>query len=134
MKTSAYVSVLALVALCTAATLRAETTAPSAELPVSRVAARTNANGDRVEVGASRLAVSLRLGSPSAVLADGTWLYYGYDATIANGRSVENRTLIVRFATQKVSALSLGDEATVIALRNLPKTSGKNQLLATNQR
>ncbi len=134
MKTSSLVSVLALIALCSAATLRAETTAPAAELPVSRVAARTNANGDRVEVGTSRLAVSLRLGSPSAVLADGTWLYYGYDANIANGQSLENRTLIVRFTAQKVSALSLGDEATVVALRNLPKASGKTQLLATNQR
>lgn len=139
MKTNLLRSLFALLALSFAAQLRAETTAassvaPAGEIAVHAVAARVPVNGDTVTRGTSRVMVSMRLGSPSAVLPDGSWVYRGYTAQLdAKGRT-RNGALIVRFAASLVESLSLADDATVVALREKPKSPGKTQLLAAADR
>lgn len=70
--------------------------------------------------------VSMRLGRPNAVLADGSWLYRGYDARRVidagddevSGRDlIQSGTLVVRFNAGKVTSLSLADEPALVALK-----------------
>jgi len=148
MKTTLVPSLLALLAFSSAVPLHAEAVAPTIsrstspmspkdEIAVDSVAARIHANGDSVDRGASRIMVRMRLGAPSAVLPDGSWLFRGYNArsvprpddrskTDGDVELVGSGTLIVRFISEKVSSLSLADEPTIIALRQKPKTDNKN--------
>lgn len=132
MKTSLIPSLLAGLAISMAAPLHAEAAAsvtlrskPTAqlhgEIAVDSVDARIHANGDSVTCGTSRVMVSMRLGSPNAVLPDGSWLYRGYTgealAEPENGpRAIQqptlSGTLIVRFRDGKVTSLGLADTFT----------------------
>ena len=135
MKTNLLTSVLALCAVCTAAHLSAVesssvSTRALGETPIQQVAAKVQANGSTVEAGTSRVMVSMRLGSPNAVLADGTWLYYGYSARLAPSGPSPRGTLVVRFINSKVTSLSLADKSTVTALRQEPRQPAASELLA----
>ena len=90
--------------------------------PVSRELAATGevavANaGPYVEVGSYRIWVSSHLGRPSAVLADGTWLYSNYSV---NDTAVSG-TLAVSFSGGRVAAMKLLSPARVAMLRTAPK-------------
>ncbi|HET7538118.1 MAG TPA: hypothetical protein VFJ90_16775, partial [Candidatus Didemnitutus sp.] len=71
-------TLLALLVSCLTLSLHAASNDSFGELPIAQVPAIVAANGDNVTAGTSRVMVSLRLGSPTAVLADGSWLYSGY--------------------------------------------------------
>ena len=103
-------------------------------IPITQVAAKEDANGDTVALGTSRVMVALRLGSPSAVLADGSWLYPDYVLRMTKDDAGRPATLVVRFAANTVSALTLADHATVDALRQTPRYPTKDQLLAAAER
>jgi len=81
MKNNLLRSSLALLALCSAASLSAASIPAAGEIILPRVAAVVPANGDTVSPGTSRIMVSLRLGTPTSVLADGSWLYAGYNVS-----------------------------------------------------
>lgn len=129
MKTSPLRLFAALAALCTFITL------PAAELPVNAIPARIQVNGTHVNAGTGRVLVTLRLGSPNAVLPDGSWLYSGYAARRADNTLVANGTLIIRFQDDRVKALSIADRATIVALREAPRPPTQDTLLtAANDR
>lgn len=135
MKNNRFRSTLALLALCPVINLHATNPAAAAprifgEIPLAFVAAKIAANGDTVTAGTSRIMVSMRLGDPSTVLADGSWLYSGYTAQLSESGPVQNGTLVIRFVKNAVSSLSLADKATVTALRQAPRPKADNQLLA----
>jgi len=69
-----------------------------------------------VQIGTWQSAVSLRLGRPSAVLADGTWLYRGF----AIDESATRGTLVVRFDHGNVSQLSLVSHRVEAAMLKTP--------------
>lgn len=122
------VSSLALFALCSALNLSAAEFA-AGEMTVASVPATIQANGDTVAPGATRIAVSLRLGKPGAVLPDGSWVYRGYTGRFGEAATV-NGSLIVRFQDGKVSTLSLADRLTVVALSRRPASPTDRQLVA----
>ena len=148
MKTSFTRSCLTLIALSFAARIDAaaesETVSRSAgEIILHTVTAPNRVNGDAVNPGTSRIMVSMRLGRPTAVLADGTWLYQGYRARMtrrdadhtdadANPEFVGTGTLIVRFVSQKVASLSIADEPTIAALRQKTQDAGNRQIAAAS--
>lgn len=139
MKTTSFISTFALFALCS--TLNVQANTPSAannrlagEVPIRQVAAQVCANGDTVTTGTSRIMVSMRLGSPNAVLRDGSWLYSGYTLTLGDTVASDQRTLVVRFIDHAVSSLTLADKATVVTLRQTPRQPAKDQFLAAVQR
>ena len=139
MKSHLFNSSLALLALCTVVNLHAEKNPAASsrsigEIPVSQVMATTAVNGDTVTAGTSRILVSMRLGSPSAVLTDGSWLYTGFRAMQYDSDSGPAGTLVVRFAANKVTSLSLASEAAAVALRQSPRASAKVQILAANEK
>ncbi len=134
MKITSLVSVLALFALGTAVNAHAVNEHLSGEVPVRQIAAKINANGDTVTAGTSRIMVSMRLGSPDAVLRDGSWLYSGYTLMLGDMVASDQRTLVVRFIDHAVSSLTLADKATVVALRQAPRHQARDQFLATVQR
>lgn len=118
-KSSSLRLVLALLALsCSlplAASAHDRVALPGGFVPVNRVEARLRANGDCITAGDGRINVQLRLGSPSRVLPDGSWLYSRYRAATKDGREVAG-SLVVRFAHSRVTALALVDQATATAL------------------
>lgn len=124
MKNNLLRSSLALLALCSVARLAA------VEIPVGEIPAYIQANGDTVTTGTSRIMVSARLGSPSTVLPDGSWLYPGYTTHLADKVVIPNATLVVRFADNRVTRLTLADKSTVTALRQMPRRPATDQLLA----
>jgi hypothetical protein len=130
MKTNRSLLTLALLVLCSAATLSAASPRSFGEIPLDQVTARVAANGDTVTAGTGRVMVSLRLGSPNKVLADGSWLYSGYSARFNQDGARESGTLVVRFSKGQVASLSLVDAATVVALRQAPARPATGQLLA----
>jgi hypothetical protein len=140
MKTTSLVSALALFALCTsfnvqAASQPAATDRLTGEVPIHQIAAKVCANGDFVTAGTSRIMVSARLGSPDAVLRDGSWLYSGYTLTVGTTVLNEPRMLVVRFTRDSaVSSLTLADHATVVALRQMSHSPAKDQFLAAVQK
>ena len=139
MKTNLLKSTLALCALCAVLNLKAENNPGSTrtfigEIPLDQVTAVTPVNGDTVTPGTSRIMVSMRLGSPSAVLPDGTWLYTGFATDQGDNNPNRSGTLVVRFTAHKVSRLSLADKGTVLALRSAPRPPANDRLLAANQR
>lgn len=159
MKKSSFVSFLALIALCSVAALRAESSSGSVaptstaliakdELTVSSVPAKNHVNGDTVDHGTSRALVRARLGQPYAVLADGTWLYCGYSAHLSAKENASNSApaaqdreftrsgiLVVRFVSNKVASLSLASEAAVASLRQATRTANEApRMVATGTR
>ncbi|HWA24237.1 MAG TPA: hypothetical protein VG734_01085 [Lacunisphaera sp.] len=101
------------------------------EMPVSSVAARIKANGDQVTVGTDRIMVAIRLGSPNAVTADGSWLYRNYVMRHGERDAGRPATLVVRFHAGQVSRLTVADDATVVALREMPRQPTQPRLLAS---
>ena len=81
--------------------------ATSGSIPVQQV-------GRYVERGTMRIQVSSKLGRPSTVLSDGTFLYDNWSA----GESEARGTLVVRFDRNRVSSLSLVTPAVAVALRD----------------
>ena len=104
------------------------------EISLDQVAARTSVNGHLVTRGTSRVMTSLRLGSPSTTLEDGSWLYYNYSARIDPNGGKRAGTLVVRFVNSEVSSLTLADEATVVALRAAPRRALPDTLLFAEQK
>ncbi|MBA4136875.1 MAG: hypothetical protein C0518_06120 [Opitutus sp.] len=105
---------------------------PGGFVLINRVEARVHANGDSIGVGDGRINVQLRLGAPTRILPDGSWLYSHYRAAATDGREFTG-SLVVRFENSRVTALVLADRATVTALlekRLVPSL----QQLAANQR
>ena len=139
MKTKLFISSLALAALCSALNLHAKDLPATSglvfgEIPIPQIAAKVNVNGDTITVGTSRIMVSLRLGSPDAVLADGSWLYSNYVVRMARNDAGRPATLVVHFTASQVSSLTMADHATVVALRQTPRHPAKNQFLAASER
>lgn len=129
MKPTTLRNLLALLALSSALAL------PAAEFSVQAIPARIQANDTHVTAGTARVMVALRLGTPNAVLPDGSWLYSGYSARREDARLVANGTLIVRFHDNRVSSLSVADPSTITALRRAPRQPAVNPLLtAANDR
>jgi hypothetical protein len=81
--------------------------------------------GPYIEIGSYRIWVSSHLGRPSAVLANGTWLYRGFTAD----ESVASGTLVVRFSQGRVSQLSLVSPAVETAMLTAP-ASPRGQMIA----
>lgn len=94
-------------ALLTSGSAVASTASSAALTPVSAV-------GDYIHVGTGRALVQSRLGTPTASLSDGTWLYRGFNAPGASGG---DSTLVVRFEGHKVAALALTNEWGAESLR-----------------
>ncbi len=130
MKTSTrHFTLLAFFAFCSALSLSAAT------LPVGEIPARIQANGTNVTAGTARVMVMLRLGAPSAVLPDGSWLYRGYSARKGDDALINNGTLVVRFHDNRVTSLAVADHAAVMALRQSPRRSPEDSILtAANDR
>ena len=134
MKTNLFKSTLALLALCPALSLQAQSARPDfGDVAIPQIAASNNVNGDTVAVGTSRVMVSLRLGAPSTVLPDGSWLYSDYLLQLRPDDAGRPATLVVRFTDSKVTRLSLADQTTVLALRQRPQPSSKDKVFAANQ-
>ena len=88
-----------------------------------------NSGASAVQIGTWRANVSLRLGRPSAVLADGTWLYRNFtvDESLAHG------TLVVRFDHGDVSQLSLVSPTVEAAMLNTPASAKGQKLIASKK-
>ena len=84
--------------------------------------------GPYVAPGTFRIQVSLKLGRPDLVLADGTWLYD--NRRIAGSEAAG--TLVVRFNGGRVSALTLVTPAVATALRTEAQQPGDASRVATN--
>lgn len=82
--------------------------------------------GPYVAAGTYRVQVSTQLGHPTATLPDGTWLYENFNA---DGSSASG-TLVVRFASNRVTSLTLAGPAVVTALRTQPKAPAQKALVA----
>jgi hypothetical protein len=80
-----------------------------------------------VQIGTWQSAVSLRLGRPSAVLADGSWLYRGF----ATDEGVTRGTLVVRFDHGSVSQLSLVSHRVEAAMLKAPAGEKERTLVAS---
>jgi len=85
---------------------------PASQMLATSGTLTVKAAGPYVEVGSYRIHVSTRLGRPTAILADGTWLYRNFtvDESAATG------TLVVRFEQGRVSQLSLASPKVETAL------------------
>ena len=120
---------LALLALCSLSSLAAT------EIPVPEIPARFHANGTHVAPGTARVMVATRLGHPSLVLPEGSWLYSGYSASRGDTLLLPNGTLVVRFQAHRVASLAIADQATVVALRQAPRRATPDTILtAANDR
>lgn len=139
MKSLAFPLPIALLALCSALTLNAKNTNRESQIqvgeqPITQVTAKVPVNGDFVTLGTSRIMVSMRLGSPNVVLADGSWVYRNYSAQRDAADPGYTGNLVVRFSRDEVSALTLTDNATVTALRGLPRQPAPLKVLTANQK
>jgi len=110
--------------------LRAAPAAGFGEVSISRIAAKVNANGDEVTAGTSRVHVRLRLGAPSWVLADGSWVYSNYVMRTSARDTGRPASLLVRFGSDRVARLALIDESTLVVLREMPRAPTPNQFVA----
>lgn len=72
-----------------------------------------DAAGPYVEAGTFRIQVADKLGRPSAVLPDGTWLYQNF----ATEDGQMTGTLVVRFTKGRVTSLALATPEVVALLR-----------------
>lgn len=121
--------VLLAAALAVLPAVSSSAAAPDRAAEIFRLTGRLSvpAAGPYVEIGTYRIQVSAKLGSPTARLADGTWLYsdFGAENTAAHG------TLVVRFVSGRVRELYLATPATITALREAAKHP--NALLAAQR-
>jgi len=80
-----------------------------------------------IQVGSWRATVADRLGRPSAVLEDGTWLYRNFtvDESLAHG------TLVVQFDHGDVSRLSLVSPKVEAAMLTSPANEKRRTLVAS---
>jgi hypothetical protein len=83
--------------------------------------------GKYVEEGTFRIQVSTKLGRPSAVLADGTWLYENRTLQESPARG----TLVIRFNRGRVSELALVTPSVALALQADPHKPLASYLVAT---
>jgi|GEM_PF-2200172 len=88
-----------------------------------------NPGASAVQIGTWREFVSLRLGRPSEVLEDGTWLYrdFSVDGSLAHG------TLVVRFDHGDVSQLSLVSPSVESAMLTTPAGAKVQKLIASKR-
>jgi hypothetical protein len=84
--------------------------------------------GAYVEIGTFAIQVSTKLGRPSVVLPEGTWLYENRQIDGSNATG----TLVVRFKEGRVSDLSLVTPAVALAMRE-PKRVQERTLVAKKQ-
>ena len=82
------------------------------------------AAGPYVEVGTSLIQVAVTLGQPTAKLGNGTWLYQNHSVEGSDARG----TLVVRFADNRVSELSLVTPAVATAMRSPSKSLDRAQV------
>jgi hypothetical protein len=85
------------------------------------------AAGPYVQIGSYRIQVEAHLGRPSAVTADGAWLYHGY---VADESSAEG-TLVVRFDHGRVSQLSLVSHSVETVMLTAPASAKGQTLIAS---
>lgn len=105
----------------------AQTNDRAAQILAATGSVRLAAVGPYVAVGTYLIQVSTKLGSPSSILPDGTWLYEGFTIDDSNASG----TLVVRFQEGRVSSLSLASPVVVIALRTQTRKPGGKVLVAT---
>lgn len=86
-----------------------------------------NPGASVVKIGTWQSNVALRLGRPSAVLEDGTWLYRNFtvDESLAHG------TLVVQFDHGDVSQLSLVSPSVETAMLTTPASAKGQKLVAS---
>ena len=85
--------------------------------------------GPYVEVGTYLIQVAVKLGQPTAKLADGTWLYRHYQVEGSHAAG----TLVVRFNPNgRVSDLALVTPTVATAMCT-PKQAGEKTLVAANK-
>ena len=87
-----------------------------------------NAAGPYVQLGTFQIQVMLKLGQPTAKLADGTWLYRGFAVENSNAAG----TLVVRFNKGRVSGLNLVTPAVALAL-STPRKAGDDHMMAVSE-
>ncbi|HVU22584.1 MAG TPA: hypothetical protein VHE13_00560 [Opitutus sp.] len=121
--------VLLAVASAAPAVLSSAADAPDRAAELLRLTGRlaVRAAGPYVEIGTYRIQVASKLGSPTARLADGTWLYDHFAAE----NSAAHGTLVVRFAGGRVHELYLAAPAAIAALR---ETANPPHLLVAAKR
>jgi hypothetical protein len=83
--------------------------------------------GSYVEKGTFRIQVSTKLGRPTTILPDGTWLYENRAVQESNARG----TLVVRFNQGRVSELALVTPAVATAMQADPHKPLGSYLVAT---
>ena len=83
--------------------------------------------GSYVEKGTFRIQVSTKLGRPTTVLPDGTWLYENRTIEESKARG----TLVVRFNQGRVSELALVTRAVAMAMQAEPHQPLESYLVAT---
>lgn len=106
----------------------ADAIADSATLQLNRTGTlAVKSAGPHVSVGTYRVQVSAKLGRPDLVLADGTWLYHSRRVAESDATG----TLVVRFASGRVSSLALANATAVATLRTAPHGNVPNELVAT---
>ena len=100
---------------------------PAAEQLALTGAVHVRQVGRYVEQGTLQIQVSTKLGRPTTILPDGTWLYdnWAIDESEARG------TLVVRFNNKRVSSLALVTRAAALALRSSPSKPVASHLVAT---
>ena len=122
-----------LLPLLAAATLEAsaaESTArpdPAAQTLNRQGSIPVRAAGPYVGPGTLRIQVSTKLGRPSAVLPDGTWLYH--HRTVEESQA--QGTLVVRFNDGRVSSLTLVTPSIATALLRDTQKSSASEFVAT---
>jgi hypothetical protein len=85
------------------------------------------AAGPYVGPGTLRIQVSTKLGRPSAVLPDGTWLYHRRMVEESRAQG----TLVVRFNDGRVSSLTLVTPSIATALLRDAQKSSASEFVAT---
>lgn len=83
--------------------------------------------GEHIRVGTGRVTVQARLGTPYASLADGTWLYRGFNLPDSTGGDF---TLVVKFDGNRVSALALTTPAGEAEVRTAAQKASRARAVA----
>jgi len=121
---------LALLVSSSALALRATPAPVFGEVSIPQVDAKVDANGTRVTANTSRVHVRLRLGAPTWVLADGSWVYSNYVVRTSSRDAGRPASLLVRFDSNRVARLALIDESRRVALQTTPGLPVRNQFIA----
>lgn len=113
-------TILLLLALLAGGSAVASTVPTASSYSISSV-------GDHIRVGTGRVTVQARLGTPYASLADGTWLYRGFNLPDSTGGAF---TLVVKFDGNRVSSLALATEAGEAAVRTAAQKAARPRNVA----